>query len=80
MTLSICAPHAPDTITTTLYLRAEDNRGIRFLAPSDAEASSERLSDEDLLISLAQHPDPRLRFALIPWFILHPQIHSTVPW
>lgn len=55
------------------------HRGIRFLAPSDAELGSKRLSDEELLSSLAQHPDSRLRFALIAWFILHPEIHTALP-
>jgi len=55
------------------------HRGIRFLAPSDAQLGPERLTDEALLIALLQHPDPRLRFSLIPWFILHPELHSMLP-
>ncbi len=61
-------------------------RGIRFLAPSNADAAamsrqkpdSEGLADAQLLLALAQHPDPRLRLALIPWFILQPELHSTL--
>lgn len=59
-------------------------RGIRFLAPSDAAAmskgkpDSEGLADAQLLLALAQHPDPRLRLALIPWFILQPELHITL--
>ena len=53
-------------------------RGIRFLAPSDAEPGPERLSDTQLLTALAQHPDPRLRLALIPWLLLHPEVHTAI--
>lgn len=61
-------------------------RGIRFLAPSNAHAAVvpgqkpdlEGLADARLLLALVQHPDPRLRLAIIPWFILHPEIHTTL--
>lgn len=59
-------------------------RGIRFLAPSNAAAmrrkksASEGLANAQLLLALAQHPDPRLRLALIPWFVLQPELHTTL--
>ncbi|MFQ5594154.1 MAG: hypothetical protein ACE5HA_08390 [Anaerolineae bacterium] len=55
------------------------DRGIRFLAPGDAKLGVARLSDKELLLHLAQHQDPRLRFALIPWFILNPAVHVLMP-
>lgn len=68
---------APPAEREVLVAELRD-RGIRFLTPSDAEPGPERLSDAQLLTTLAQHPDPRLRLALIPWFLLHPEIHTVV--
>ncbi len=51
-------------------------RGVDYLAPSDAQGLP--LSDEVLIASLAAHPDPRLRQALIALFMLHPPIAPLV--
>ena len=52
-------------------------RGVDYLAPSDAQGQP--LADEVLIASLAAHPDPRLRQALIALFLLHPQLAPLVP-
>ena len=52
-------------------------RGVDYLAPSDAAASSE-IDDSTLLASLASHGDPRIRQALMALFLLHPRLHELV--
>jgi hypothetical protein len=55
-------------------LRAWD---VRFLAPSDAQAGGP-LPPAELLARLSSNDDPRLRLALIPLFILHPDLAGGV--
>lgn len=57
--------------------------GLRFLAPSDAEAGElTNLPAPELIARLVAHPDARLRLALVPLLILHPdwatQVQSAV--
>jgi hypothetical protein len=52
-------------------------RGIDYLAPSDAQG--EALDDETLLASLAAHDHPRLVQALIALFMRHPELAPLVP-
>lgn len=48
--------------------------GIRFLASGQTEDKSKiHLSAEELIACLAESTDPRLRLALIPFFLLQPQ-------
>lgn len=48
------------------------DRGVRFLAPSDAHPGPEAIDDLALVACLASHDQPRLRLALAALFILHP--------
>jgi len=66
----------PDREVLVAELR---DRGIGFLAPVDAKLGAARLSDKELLLHLARHQDSRLRFALIPWFVLCPAVHGLIP-
>jgi hypothetical protein len=57
--------------------------GIRFLAPSDADAGElSNLPAPELIARLVVHSDARLRLALVPLFILHsdwvPHVQSAV--
>jgi len=49
-------------------------RGVCFLAPSDAQPGPEPIGDLELLACLASHDQPRLRLALAALFILHPEL------
>ena len=49
-------------------------RGVHFLAPSDARPGSEPVGDLALIACLASHDQPRLRTALAALFILHPEL------
>ncbi len=53
-------------------------RGVRYLAPSDAVATEEIGSDEALLLALLQQSDARLRLALIPLLLRQPQLAENV--
>lgn len=53
-------------------------RGVDYLTPSDV-APVEPMADELLIASLAAHPDPRLRQALIALFMLQPQLGPLAP-
>lgn len=53
-------------------------RGVDYLTPSDAKGEAP-IADESLIASLAVHPDPRLRQALIALFLLQPQLAPIVP-
>jgi hypothetical protein len=47
--------------------------GIRFLAPTDADAGDlSRAPVSELIAQLAAQPDARLRMAVVPLLILHP--------
>ncbi|MCO5244339.1 MAG: hypothetical protein M9927_11020 [Anaerolineae bacterium] len=49
-------------------------RGVHFLAPSDARPGSEPVGDLALIACLASHDQQRLRTALAALFILHPEL------
>ena len=53
-------------------------RGIRFLAPSDAQPGPHPINDRDLVACLASHDHPRLRLALVALFLLHPELASQL--
>lgn len=53
-------------------------RGVDYLAPSDAE-SAQPLDDPSLLAGLAGNSDPRLRQALIALFLLDPRLAPLAP-
>lgn len=54
--------------------------GIRFLVSGETEDKSEiHLSTEELIVCLAKSTDPRLRLALVSFFILYPQTAHQVP-
>lgn len=52
--------------------------GIHYLAPSDAQPGPTALSARELISRLAGHPRPRLRLALIPLLLLHPELATEV--
>jgi hypothetical protein len=53
--------------------------GLRFLAPSDAEAGEvSGLPVRELIARLVVHTDARLRLALVPLLILHPDWATEV--
>jgi hypothetical protein len=53
--------------------------GLRFLAPSDADANElSGLPAQELIARLVMHRDARLRLALVPVLILHPEWVSEV--
>jgi hypothetical protein len=55
-------------------------RGLAYLAPSDARLGGESaLTAHELIARLAAQDDARLRLALIPLFIRHPDIAQAVP-
>lgn len=54
------------------------DRGVRFLAPSDAQMGPQPIDDLDLIACLASHDQPRLRLALAALFILHPELASQL--
>jgi len=55
-------------------------RGIAYLAPSDASANdAPALAASELIARLATQDDARLVLSLIPLFILHPECASEVP-
>ncbi len=55
-------------------------RGIRYLAPSDAQAGdAAALAPQELIAHLAAQADARLRLSLIPLFILHPDWADLAP-
>jgi len=53
-------------------------RGVDYLTPTDARLD-QPIDDESLIASLASHPDPRLRQALIAVFLLQPHLAPFVP-
>lgn len=53
-------------------------RGVRFLAPSDAQPGSKPIDDLGLIACLAGHDQPRLRLALAALFLLHPELASQL--
>lgn len=52
--------------------------GIAYLAPSDAVATAPIPSDEALLLALLEQSDARLRLAMVPLFIRHPELAVCV--
>ncbi len=55
------------------------DRGISYLAPSDAVASEVLESHEQLICALLHQNDSRLRLAIIPLLLRHPGISVSVP-
>lgn len=53
-------------------------RGITYLAPSDAQATEIIPNDETLIMALLQQDDSRLKLALINIFIRHPELAQSV--
>jgi hypothetical protein len=53
-------------------------RGVTYLAPSDAVATETIASDEALLVALLEQPDARLHLALIPLLIRHADLAGCV--
>ena len=55
------------------------DRGISYLAPSDAVAREVPDSHEQLLRALLHQDDSRLRLAIVPLLLRHPGISASVP-
>ena len=53
-------------------------RGVAYLAPSDALSVNPPPTDEALLLALLEQPDARLRMGLVPLFIRHPALAGDV--
>ncbi len=53
-------------------------KGITYLAPSDAVATESMPSREAFLAALIEQSDSRLKLALIPLFIRHPELAQEV--
>ena len=53
-------------------------RGITYLAPSDAKAIEAITSDEALIMALLDQPETRLQLALVPLFIKRPKLAEVV--
>lgn len=53
--------------------------GVSYLAPSDAAATEEVSSMAALLMAVINQADGRLKLALIPLFIRHPELAQNVP-
>lgn len=61
-------------------LVAELNRlGVHFVTGGEAERSAPSLSPVELLASLAAQSEARLRLALIPLLLVHPELATAVP-
>lgn len=54
-------------------------RGIAYLAPSDAKATEVISCEEDLITALLNQPDSRLQLALVTLFIRQPNLAEYVP-
>ncbi len=54
-------------------------RGITYLAPSDARPTATISSEEDLITNLLNQSDSRLRLALVSLFIRRPELANCVP-
>ena len=68
-------PTVPRRETLVALLR---ERGVGYLAPSDAAATEQIDSDEALLLALLRQPDARLRLALIPLLLRQPGLAAQV--
>ena len=55
------------------------DRGISYLAPSDAVAREVLETHEQLLCALLHQDDSRLRLAIVPLLLRHPEISQSVP-
>ncbi len=53
-------------------------RGVAYLAPSDALSVDPPPTDQALLLALLEQPDARLRMGLVPLFIRHPALAADV--
>ncbi|MBI3958855.1 MAG: hypothetical protein HY328_08600 [Chloroflexi bacterium] len=53
-------------------------RGVAYLAPSDALSVDPPPTDEALLLALLDQPDSRLRMGLVPLLIRHPALAGDV--
>ena len=67
-----------DELRETLVAKLRE-RGITYLAPSDAVATESMASPDALLVALLEQPDSRLQLALIPLLLRHPELASRVP-
>ncbi|MEZ4708548.1 MAG: hypothetical protein R3A44_15170 [Caldilineaceae bacterium] len=52
--------------------------GVKYLAPSDAVATEEVSSMDAFLVAVINQTDGRLKLALIPLFIRHPELAQNV--
>jgi len=53
-------------------------RGVAYLAPSNAASTEPPSTDEALLLALLDQPDARLRMGLVPLLIRHPVLVADV--
>jgi hypothetical protein len=66
-----------EELRETLVARLRE-RGVGYLAPSDAVATTPIASEGALLIALLEQPDSCLRLAMIPLLIRHPGLAGEV--
>jgi len=53
-------------------------RGVAYLAPSDAASVDPPSTEAALILALLEQPDARLRMGLVPLFIRHPLLAADV--
>lgn len=59
-------------------LVALDRLGVEFIARGSEKAADPNISPDKLIAGLANSDDARIRLALIPFFLLHPEFSSNV--
>ncbi len=68
------------TLHSTEQLLTELNTlGVHFVTGGSPTASTPALPPEELLAGLAQHPEARLRLALIPLLLHQPHLAAHIP-
>lgn len=74
------SPFDPDLNAIAVDLARLDVPYLRIIAsPAPSQTSPPPIAPETLIRQLAQHGEPRLREALIPLFLRHPDYHRCVP-
>ena len=79
-TMTLAAPEpAISTQPDASLIGALRAHGVRHLAVAEPAAPYNAITSTDLVTHLADHPDPRLREALIPLFLRQPELADQTP-
>ena len=65
--------YSRDTLVAALR-----ERGVTYLAPSDAQATEKIPPDAALVMAILEQEDSRLKLALVNIFLRHPELEQTV--